>query len=341
MTEKQQREYWIDTLKAICIICVYIAHCESFYCPNYNIARIIVSPFYVNAFFFINGYLIVRKYFKNNQIDNYSLKEYKKNIQNILFRLVIPTIIFSAIIYIPKNNFNFDLQDFSLVVFGGVSLWFTSALSISQFIIYTLFLSKQRNIWFYVFITFTIFICIYVFGDVKSKPAIEYIPWFWQTGLIYTFLMMLGGAYNVYEAYINRILNKKIIITCIFTAFIALTIIQMKGFEIFCLGLSGKSNILGITTIILSLLLLIFFVKQITPNKITNFIGKQSIVFYFLSGAVPSTILFCIQKISLEKSYIILTVYILLSFAISYIATYIISKYIPFLVDVRTIIKKK
>ena len=74
MTEKQQREYWIDTLKAICIICVYIAHCESFYCPSYNIARFIVSPFYVNAFFFINGYLIVRKYFKNDKINNYSLK---------------------------------------------------------------------------------------------------------------------------------------------------------------------------------------------------------------------------------------------------------------------------
>ena len=259
MTDKNQREYWIDTLKAICIVCVYIAHCESFYCPSYNIAQLIVTPFYVNAFFFINGYLIVRKYFKNNQIVNYSFIEYKKNILNIVFRLAIPTIIFSAIIYIPKNNFNFDLQNFSIAVFGGISLWFTSALCISQFVIYTLFLSKQKNIWLYILITFAIFLLTNIFGDLRSKPAIEYIPWFWQTGLIYTFLMMLGGAYNVYEAYINRILNKKIIITCIFTAFIALTIIQMNGFEIFCLGLSGKSNILGITTIILSLLLLIFF----------------------------------------------------------------------------------
>ena len=341
MTDKNQREYWIDTLKAICIVCVYIAHCESFYCPSYNIAQLIVTPFYVNAFFFINGYLIVRKYFKNNQIVNYSFIEYKKNILNIVFRLAIPTIIFSAIIYIPKNNFNFDLQNFSIAVFGGISLWFTSALCISQFVIYTLFLSKQKNIWLYILITFAIFLLTNIFGDVRSKPAIEYIPWFWQTGLIYTFLMMLGGAYNVYEAYINRILNKKIIITCIFTAFIALTIIQMKGFEIFCLGLSGKSNIIGITTIVLSLLLLIFFVKQITPNKITNFIGKHSIVFYFLSGAIPATILAGFEIFQLEKSYIILIAYILISLTTSYIATYIVTKFLPFLLDIRILFKKK
>lgn len=341
MTDKNQREYWIDTLKAICIVCVYIAHCESFYCPSYDIAQLIVTPFYVNAFFFINGYLIVRKYFKNNQIVNYSFIEYKKNILNIVFRLAIPTIIFSAIIYIPKNNFNFDLQNFSIAVFGGISLWFTSALCISQFVIYTLFLSKQKNIWLYILITFAIFLLTNIFGDVRSKPAIEYIPWFWQTGLIYTFLMMLGGAYNVYEAYINRILNKKIIITCMFTAFIALTIIQMKGFEFFCLGLSGKSNILGITTIILSLLLLIFFVKQITPNKITNFIGKQSIAFYFLSGAIPATILAGFEIFQLEKSYIILIAYILISLTTSYIATYIVTKFLPFLLDIRILFKKK
>ncbi len=341
MTEKQQREHWIDTLKAICIICVYIAHCESFYCPNNNIANLIVSPFYVNAFFFINGYLIVRKYFNNGKINNYSLKEYRDNIKNILFRLAIPTIIFSAIIYLPKNNFYFDLRDFSIVVFGGVSLWFTSALCISQFVIYTLFLSKQKNIWLYVLITFSIFLGLYILGDIKSKPAIEYFPWFWQTGLIYTFLMMLGGLYNVYESYINKFLNNKIIGTIIFATIIIITIMQWDGFEVYCLGLSGKCNILGITITILSILLLIFVAKQINPNKITDFIGRQSIIFYFMSGAVPSTLLVGIKRLPLETSYIVLSLYILLSLTVSYIASYIISKYLPFLLDIRIIFKKK
>lgn len=337
MIERQQREHWIDTLKTICIICVYIAHCESFYCPNYNIARLIVSPFYVNAFFFINGYLIVRKYFKNDKINNYSLKEYKDSTKNIIFRLAIPTVIFSAIIYIPKNNFNFDLHDFCIVVLGGVSLWFTSALCISQLVIYTLFLSKQKNIWFYVFVTFSIFLISYVLGDVRSKPAIEYFPWFWQTGLIYTFLMMLGGLYNIYETCINKFLNNKIIVTIIFITLIFI----MNVYDVYCLGLSGKCNLLGFATIILSILLLIFVAKQITPNKIIDFIGRQSIIFYFLSGAVPSTLLVGIKILPFENSYILLIVYVLLSLTISYIVSYVVTKYLPFFLDIRTLIKKK
>ena len=336
----QKREYWIDTLKAICIIRVYIAHCESFYCSNYNIAKLIVTPFYVNAFFFINGYLIVRKYFKTDKISDYSLKEYIHNIKNILFRLAIPTIIFSAIIYLPKNNFNFNLQNFSITVLGGVSLWFTSALCVSQFVIYTLFLSKQKNIWFYVFVTFSIFLSLYFWGDIKSKPAIEYFPWFWQTGLIYTFIMMLGGLYNVYESYNNNFLKNKVIKSVIFATVIIIIIMQWNGFEVYCLGLSGKCNILGITTIILSILLLIFVAKQIRPNKITDFIGRQSIIFYFLSGAVPSTLLVGIKRLPLENSYIILIVYVLLSLTISYLTAYIITKYIPFILDIRNIKKR-
>ena len=341
MTDKQQREHWIDTLKAICIICVYIAHCESFYSPSYNLSKLIVSPFYVNAFFFINGYLIVRKYFNNDKIINYSLKEYRDNIKNILFRLAIPTIIFSAIIYLPKNNFDFDLQNFCLSVLGGVSLWFTSALCISQLVIYTLFLSKRTNILPYVFITFLIFIVTNMFGDIRSKSAEEYFPWFWQTGLIYTPLMMLGGMYYTFEKRIDYYLNKPAITTATFIILAGLMFFAGNGVNMYFLGLSGRSNILGYTTTLLSIISLIYITKRIANNKITDFIGKQSIVFYFLSAAVPSTLLFVINKLPYKNSYIVLAIYILSSITISYIAAYIILRFFPFLLDIRKAIKKR
>lgn len=336
-----QRLHWIDTLKAICIICVYIAHCEAFYYPASNVARFIVTPFYVNAFFFINGYLIVKKYFNNDKIINYSLKEYRDNIKNILFRLAIPTIIFSAIIYLPKNNFNFYLQDFCLSVFGGVSLWFTSALCISQLVIYTLFLSKRTNILPYVFITFLIFIVTNMFGDIRSKSAEEYFPWFWQTGLIYTSLMMLGGMYYTFEKRIDYYLNKPAIATATFIILAGLMFLAGNGVNMYFLGLSGRSNILGYTTTLLSIISLIYITKRIANNKITDFIGKQSIVFYFLSGGVPSMLLFVINKLPYKNSYIVLAIYILLSITISYITTYIILRFFPFLLDIRKAIKKR
>lgn len=339
MTRKQQREHWIDTLKAICIICVYIAHCEAFYCPGHNIARLVVAPFYVNAFFFINGYLIIRKYFKENRIVNYSRKEYWKNIEGTIFRLVIPTIIFSAIIYLPKNNFGFDLKNFTAVVLGGVSLWFTSALSVSQFVIYTLLLSRKRNIWIYILATFSIFLLTNAFGDVRSKPALEYIPWFWQTGLLYTLLMMLGGAYYVYENKINTLLKKPIIANIVFASYAILMTLQWNGLEFYCLGLSGKSNFIGYLLTIISILCLVHITKHIKTSRITEFIGRQSIVFYFLSGAVPSVILFLIKGLQMEHSSLMLVLYTIFSFSISYFATYLITRYFPFLLDIRNLFK--
>lgn len=337
-----QRLHWIDTLKAICIICVYIAHCEAFYYPASNVARFIVTPFYVNAFFFINGYLIVRKNFKNNRINRYRInKEYKEDLLNLLFKLALPTIAFSVIIYIPKNHFDFDLQNFCLSVFGGVSLWFTSALCISQLVIYTLFLSKRTNILPYVFITFLIFIVTNMFGDIRSKSAEEYFPWFWQTGLIYTPLMMLGGMYYTFEKKIDYYLNKTAITTATFIILAGLMFLAGNGVNMYFLGLSGRSNILGYTTTLLSIISLIYITKRIANNKITDFIGKQSIVFYFLSGAVPSTLLFVINRLPYKNSYIVLAIYILLSITISYITTYIILRFFPFLLDIRKAIKKR
>lgn len=336
------REHWIDNLKAICIICVYIAHCESFYLHGSNIATFIVTPFYVNAFFFISGYLLIKKYFKENHIKNYSIKrEYKNDLKNVLFRITIPTIIFSAIIYIPKHSGIFDLNSFIYKVLGGISLWFTSALCISQLIIYTLLLSRRTNIWFYTVITFVIFLLTTFLGNVKSKSAMEYFPWFWQTGFIYTFLMLLGGVYYKHENKINKFLNNVTTIIVMLICYSTILYFVWNGTKMYCLGLSGKSNILGYIVTILSILILIYFSKLFSSNKVTQFIGKQSIVFYFLSGAIPSTIKPLINKIPLENSYIVLISYILLSLTISYIATHIIVRYFPFLLDLRNRKKQK
>ncbi|MDO5460090.1 MAG: acyltransferase [Bacteroidales bacterium] len=338
MAEAPKREHWIDCLKAICIICVYIAHCESFYYEGESIASFLVAPFYVNAFFFISGYLLFKKQFNNNRIENYTFKrEYRQDLCNILFRLVIPTIIFSAIIYLPKNNGIFDLRNFILNVLGGTSLWFTSALAVSQLVIFTLLLSRRTNIWFYVVFTFLLLLGTFCLGDVRSKAAEEYFPWYWQTGLIYTFLMILGGVYSRYERRINNAMNKPLTLMAAFGILATIMMFAWNGTTMLCLGLSGKGNILGYSTIITSILLLIYIAKAIPKNRFTDFIGKQSIVFYFLSGAVPTTLLPLIKKIPLDNSCIICTAYITLSLIASYIATYMVTRYVPFILDFRNL----
>jgi len=53
-----------------------------------------IIPFYVNGFFFISGYLLFKNYMSKQ---TYSRQEYIRGIKNIIFRLALPTVIFSVL----------------------------------------------------------------------------------------------------------------------------------------------------------------------------------------------------------------------------------------------------
>ncbi|WP_195310969.1 acyltransferase family protein [Bacteroides ovatus] len=65
---------WINNIKAICIISVLFIHCQIYY--NYFLGcSKFIHPFYVNAFFFISGYLLFRKQM-SEQLINQRFGEY-------------------------------------------------------------------------------------------------------------------------------------------------------------------------------------------------------------------------------------------------------------------------
>ena len=314
------------------MIGVYIAHTEAF-TKGDSMLNKAVQPFYVNAFFFISGYLLFKKYLKTEIIENFSLNTYKKGVLNCLFKIAIPTIIFSILIYLPKIFFHansFKISTFVLDVFGGTSFWFTSALLVAQLMLLTLFLSK-KNIWFYVSISTIVFLIVQHLCDYTAKPAVEYFPWFGRTGLNYSLIMSLGGLYMIYEDKLKS-----------YMLWIA-TAISITGYyllytdhDVACLGLSGRCNLAGFLTSIATTLVLIEIAKRTRGNKAMNFIGKNSILFYFFSGAAPATFAAISAKAGIGGN-ISLLMTLILSLTSSYVITYIIVKYIPFLTDIRLI----
>ena len=67
----------------------------------------LITPYYVTAFFFISGYLLFRKQLSSPMIDQSRL-EYAKGgglllFQNVVFKILIPTILFSLVEYAPKH----------------------------------------------------------------------------------------------------------------------------------------------------------------------------------------------------------------------------------------------
>lgn len=52
---------WINLLKAICIICDFYVHCQTYYGVGVKGVSTYIHPIYVNSFFFAFGYLLYRK----------------------------------------------------------------------------------------------------------------------------------------------------------------------------------------------------------------------------------------------------------------------------------------
>ena len=52
---------WINALKALCILFVFLRHSENYYGEDLGWFDSIFLPFYVNAFFFVSGYLLFWK----------------------------------------------------------------------------------------------------------------------------------------------------------------------------------------------------------------------------------------------------------------------------------------
>lgn len=56
---------WINAVKAICMISVYILHSEAYYGIGSTSYGLILQPFYVNAFFFCKWIFILQKTLAN------------------------------------------------------------------------------------------------------------------------------------------------------------------------------------------------------------------------------------------------------------------------------------
>lgn len=211
MKNNDTRKLWIDAAKAICMISVYLCHCKAYYGVNGFTLGNIVKPFYVNAFYFVSGYLFFGKWLSEKTSTNFN-REGVSGLKTILFRLVIPTVLFSTFNYIPKMLFHdsgINGSQFMFDVLGGISYWFTSAMVVSQIILLSLiFATKQKSIWIYVGMSIILFFTGLYLNRLRigSTPD-EFFPWFYQTGMEYTLIITLGGVYGRYEKRIDRIVR--------------------------------------------------------------------------------------------------------------------------------------
>ena len=337
---------WINYVKALSIIGVYFVHSGLYYGLFTSSINTFIHPFYVNAFFFVSGYLFFRKQLSGNLLCQ-DIGEYinggKTLILSILCRLSIPTLLFSIIEFFPSHilrGHGFELSTFLYKTIGGCTYWFTAALVVAELLLFLLLLTRRKNVWFY----FICSIVLFGLGQYLVKNGISLfasypsLPWQYKHGLLAILFLAFGGLYWRYEIAINKLMNKYVLAVML-VAYVVVLFIAPNYFRVLISMLDV--NIPGIVLSLLSIVILIELCKLLPVSKLLNYIGKNTIGLYFMSGALPIVLSMVVHKIIPSANYIGLAFVFVGSLAIGLVAVYLMNKFAPWLFDFRKFWKRK
>lgn len=328
---------WINNVKAICMIFVYISHCEVYAQGSFFNVRPFYRLFYVNAFFLISGYLFFRKQLTAPLIEE-TRTEYEKGggrmaFYNAVFRILIPTIVFGLLLFFPKifvRRLGFDIDYFVRDVLLGGFAWFTATLFVSEFVLILLLFTRVKNIFLYLIAT--LLFCAII---VNVPHSSNYI-WCYQSGIAGTIILALGGLFWRYESSFDSFFYHWGVIILLFV--VSVVIFYFINWKMECTISSLSFTPIGIIAALLVCIFVIYFSKIIGRLPIFDFIGKNSLVFYMFSGAFPNVIAVLLSRfINNTTVNVVLTTFFSLVLATA--STWIVNKYFPFLTDLRKIRK--
>ena len=343
--EQKKDILWVNYLKALCILGVYFVHSNQYYGFNLSSINKFVHPFYVNAFFFISGYLLFRKQLSapliNQNVVCYALGGGRQLVSNIFWKLMIPTVLFSIIEFFPSHvirGYEFGIGTFLYKTVGGCTYWFTAALVVAELVIVCLLLTRARNIWFYLLSGCIAFFLGYYFviNDFYLFKQYPSFPWHYQQGLFAIPFMCLGGVFWKYEKYVAKFLNFYILVGLIGVYTLCLCL-WPNHFHMLISTLN--MNVLGIAISILSILILIGICGHIPYSSLLNYIGQNTIGLYFMSGALPIILSLVMNRLFYAPNLIGFVIVFSVSFGIGLFAVFLMNRVIPWIFDLRLLFR--
>lgn len=325
-------------MKAMCILLVFLRHCEHYFGCFLGRVDNLYLTIYVNAFLFISGYLLFWKQLSQPKIlegrKMYGKQGGKQLFLNILYKLIIPSILFSAIEFLPSCYIQGRGIKIGYALFktiGGGTYWFTSALVVAELILLLLFLTRKRSIWFYASICF-------VLGAVGllivRLSIVQNGVWAWRQGLICMIFLAMGGLYWRYEEKIDRMMRWWIALLLLIVYVIM--VIKFEGFNNPLIS-TLRIQPLGFVTSAIACLLLVWFCKKLPKITPLTFIGQNSLGFYFMSGALPISFSLVARKAGATSSVWVLFAVWIACLCMAYIAVKLINRWMPWLWDLRVI----
>ena len=336
-----KRIFWLDGVKAMCMLFVYLQHAQVYTAWEGFDSMLLGRPFYINAFFFVSGYLFFGKWLFGACPPSLNVKDYMKALRDMAFRQFIPMILFSSLIYLPKQLFHgngLSIGKYVFDVFGGVSYWFLAAFIVTQLVLLTaIFMVRKRSIWMYVPVSVACFALGHWLGGMRSGCAPEnYFPMYYQTGLEYTVIMVLGGIYRRYEAGTERVLKRLLwLVGIVYASILAWSLYEGIALKLFGIGRNDNVDAVGLVCVLCGICLITALCKWMRPVQWLSYIGRNSILFYFFSGVWPAAFSVLARRFLPDMGYFQVLIVAVVSVLAGIATTYLVNRYAPFLTDLR------
>lgn len=255
-----------------------------------------------------------------------------------MFRIVIPSVIFSTVEFLPAillRGESFEMEHFLYKTIGGGTYWFTSALVVAQLLFLLLLSTRIKNVWFYATAGATIGLgATYLITNDYWFEGTNL--WAYKHGLISMFFLGLGGIYWRYELQINKVLSWYVMILLL----VVYTFVVGWHYDITgCVISTLHLNALGIAMSVLICVLLPRMLRDLKSVDAITYIGKHSICFYFMSGALPIVMGMIIKRFMNVNAFGYM-IDLVACIALAYLGTYIINRWLPWLLDLRVMFKK-
>lgn len=340
---------WINTLKALCMFLVFINHSEVYTGINSEVFDNIYRPVFVNAFFFLNGYLLFRKQWSEGLISLVRDKWLRcigggyYALNNLVFRLIIPTLLFSALFYLPKKLLRGEVltvSDFLTDTIGGGSIWFTPALAVAQLILLAFLFTRIKKPYIYLALCLGLWLISETLRGTGFQVLDSYtLPWYYKSGMEACMFMVLGGYYWKYEDTIMRYMRKWYVVLLLLIVYLALCAFFASNIRT-ALDWQGL-NAMGLLVALLGSIILVTFIKSLPSLNATEFIGRNSIGFYFFCGSIVNVFAVVGKRVSDTESFGFVLFVAIVSFIVAYGLVWLINRYLPFVYDLRKLYSNK
>lgn len=318
---------WVNVLRAWSMVGVYLWHCEE-YCGGDRILSVFISPACMAVFFFVSGYLFFRKAHDAGQTQTW-----RHQLGNVFFRLVVPTMFFAALLYVPKALCHHQAlcwSDFGFSVVGGTTFWFTSALALIQIsAIGLLWLMRLVNLSRRLTMAMMMVVgaCLWL-GFTQIHAPFNAFPWSFTSGMHYFIFFVLGGCFSA-SSLLNDYSRPRhpFLFVLPFAVYVVLSLFVGHPHAML-------DHLLRLVAAMVGLACFVPLACLVPPSRWQTFVGRNSIAFYFLCGLMPALLAFLFRHFGFEGGWAVPAVF-LLSFMLSGCTSWLLRRYTPSLFDLR------